>query len=157
MKSKVMKNNGSDERYTPVDALDIVRPFIPKWVNKIWEPTATTKNITNYFSDYDIVGTTSNFLTTDIDCDIIITNPPYSIKDKFLERAYDIGKPFMFLLPITALEGKKRNELFSKNGIQLILPNYRFNFIEGSGGAWFQTSWFCWKCELEKDLNFVQK
>lgn len=38
--------------------------------------------------------------------DLIITNPPYSFKDQFLKRAFELDKPFMMLLPITTLEGK---------------------------------------------------
>jgi len=88
--------------------------------------------------------------------DIIITNPPYSIKDKFLKRAFELKKPFMFLLPITALEGKERGEMFKDNGIQLIIPNKRFNFKpEKKSGSWFQTSWFTHGLNLNNDLNFI--
>ena len=49
----------------------------------------------------------------------------------------------MFLLPLTALEGIERGEMFDKNVIQLLIPNKRFNFKpEKQSGAWFQTSWF---------------
>ena len=81
-----------------------------------------------------------------------------SLKLEFLENCYEIGKPFALLRPLTALEGKKRGELYKKYGIQLIIPNKRINFITPSGkgsGSWFATSWFCWKLNLPKDLNFV--
>jgi len=62
----------------------------------------------------------------------------------------------MFLLPLTALEGKERGKLFSTYGIQLIISNKRFNFKpEKNSSTWFQTSWFCYKCNLHKDLSFV--
>ena len=87
---------------------------------------------------------------------MIITNPPYSLKDKFLQRAFKLDKPFMFLLPITTLEGVKRGDLFNNNKIQLLIPNKRFNFIPNKkSGAWFQTSWFSYKLNLENDLNFI--
>ena len=88
--------------------------------------------------------------------DLIVTNPPFSIKNKFLQRAFDLQTPFMFLLPITTLEGVRRNKMFKENVIQLLIPNWRFNFIsEKSSGAWFQTSWFTYGLGLEKDLNFI--
>ena len=62
-------------------------------------------------------------------------------------------------MPLTALEGKKRGELYRKYGIQLIIPNKRINFETPSGkgsGAWFQVAWFCWKLNLPKDLMFVE-
>lgn len=49
------------------------------------------------------------------DYDIIITNPPYSLKNKFLERAFSLKKPFLFLLPITTLEGLNRGKMFREN------------------------------------------
>ena len=103
-----------------------------------------------------------DFLNIDMtlkDCDCIVTNPPYSKKEEFLKRCFEIGKPFALLLPLTALEGRKRGELYRKYGIELIIPNKRFNFETQSGkgsGAWFQTAWFCWKLNLPKELNFVE-
>jgi len=44
--------------------------------------------------------------------DCIITNPPYSIKDRFLTRCYELKKPFALLMPLTALEGKYRQQLY---------------------------------------------
>ena len=88
--------------------------------------------------------------------DLIITNPPYSLKDSFLERAFSLGKPFMMLLPITTLEGKKRSELFRENGVQVLIPNKRFNFIVAKKGSWFQTSWFTYGLGLERDLNYIK-
>jgi hypothetical protein len=61
----------------------------------------------------------------------------------------------MMLLPITTLEGKKRGELFRKNGIQVLIPNKRFNFIAAKKGSWFQTSWFTYLLNLPKDLAFI--
>jgi hypothetical protein len=88
---------------------------------------------------------------------MIITNPPYSIKDDFLERAFKLWKPFMFLLPLTSLEWKRRSQMYNDNWwIQVIIPNKRYNFMLEKKWAWFQTSWFCSKCNLKKDLNFIE-
>ena len=92
------------------------------------------------------------------EADIIITNPPYSNKDDFLERAYILGKPFAFLLPIESLGAKRRGLLYKEYGIQLIIPHERINFIVPSGkkSAWFPTAWFCWQLNLPRDLMFVE-
>lgn len=44
-------------------------------------------------------------MTTDYDCDWIISNPPYSNKDEIIERCIEIGKPTILLLPIESLGG----------------------------------------------------
>jgi hypothetical protein len=63
----------------------------------------------------------------------------------------------MFLLPLTTLEGVFRGKLFNEHHIQLLIPNKRFNFKpDKKSGAWFQTSWFCWGLNLDRDLNFIE-
>ncbi|MFO8133200.1 MAG: hypothetical protein R6U10_04620, partial [Thermoplasmatota archaeon] len=42
--------------------------------------------------------------------DCIVTNPPFSRKDEFLEQCYAYGKPFALLMPLTALEGMRRHK-----------------------------------------------
>lgn len=48
--------------------------------------------------------------------DIIVSNPPFSNKDKVLERLYSFEKPFAILLPLNSLQGKTRFKFF-KQGI----------------------------------------
>lgn len=40
--------------------------------------------------------------------DIIISNPPFSIKDDIIKRLYELNKPYAILLPIPSLQGQKR-------------------------------------------------
>lgn len=124
---------------------------------KIWECAAGQGNIVRYLraQGFDVDGTDieSGFDFLDAlcpipDCDVIVTNPPYSVKDEWLARCYDIGKPFALLLPITALGEQKRVKMFKKEGIQILLPKARPTFTTPSGkegGSWFYTAWFCWR------------
>lgn len=59
----------------------------------------------------------------------------------------------MLLLPLTALEGKERNKLYKRYGLELIILNKRINFIKAKKNIWFNTSWFCWNI-CSKQLNF---
>ena len=124
-----------DELYTPENAITPLLQYIPK--NKIiWECTDYgDSNITKVFKDngYKVItthlNTNFNFLTDkpDFKFDIIITNPPYSLKTEFLKKAYSLNKPFCFLLPITALEGMQRNILYRKFGLELLVFDKRIN------------------------------
>lgn len=185
MKSDYSTRGAFDEVYTPVEAVEMIMPYIPiverecfdtEWgmtfsiglvsmLPRIWEPTAIKESkIVSVLSNagYKVIGSHiengKNFFTYEPDeYDMIITNPPYSMKDDFLKRVFDLDKPFMFLLPLTALEGQKRSRMFSKHKIQLLIPDKRFNFQpDKKSGIWFQTSWFCYKCNLPNDLNFIQ-
>ena len=158
-KLKIQMGGHSDEFGTPKIAFDILKPYIPK--NKtIWESACGKGSLAKIISDegYKVISST-DFFNDNPEYDIIITNPPYSNKEGFLERCYSLGKPFALLMPLTALEGKRRGALYKKYGIQLLIPNKRINFITPSGkgsGSWFAVCWFCWKLNLPKDLNFVE-
>lgn len=158
-------NGPNDEYYTPVEAVQLILPFIPENVKTIWECTAIKKSrivevlrLEGYTVIPSHIDDGKDYLEYEPlePYDITITNPPYSLKQEFLERGFELKKPFMFLLPITTLEGVKRNRLFRKYGIQLIIPDRRFSFKPDGSGAWFQTSWFTYGLNLEKDLNFIQ-
>ena len=57
-------------------------------------------------TSYDIE---KNFLTETEQYDYIITNPPFSIANEFIEKAKKVArKKFAFLLPLSYLHGKKR-------------------------------------------------
>jgi hypothetical protein len=79
------------------------------------------------------------------------------LKDEFLARCYGLGIPFALLLPLTALEGIKRQSLYRKHGLELILLPRRVKFETPSGegaGSWFATAWFTNKLRIGKELTF---
>lgn len=160
MNNGLMSSTKNDERYTPEEAVKIILPYIPKGINTIWEPTAVPESqiVRILQNKYNVIAThlsnNEDFFETNMDCDMIITNPPYSKKDKFLERLFELDKPFMLLLPVTTLGSKARSAMFRNNPIQIIIPDRRFDF-SGLNNNWFHTAWFCFKCNLKKDLNFI--
>lgn len=92
--------------------------------------------------------------------DIIISNPPFTEKDRVLERLYELGKPFAILLPLNSLQGVSRYKYF-KQGIQLLSFDARIGFHspdsmeEYKKGASFATVYFC-RNILPKDLIVEQ-
>ena len=139
-----------DEIYTPVYAIIPLLQYIPKNIT-VWECCDYGKSeITRVLREHGCKvissGKEENFFEykPKEDFDMIITNPPYSLKDDFLQKCYEWNKPFCLLLPITALEGKKRGEMFRKYGIEVLVLDGRVQFMEKNGN-WFNTSWFCYK------------
>jgi hypothetical protein len=157
------KHGPNDEFYTSSIAVEMILPYIPSHVTRIWECTAITESkIVQVLRNegYTVIATHIDngfdFLRHEpADYDLIVTNPPFSIRDKFLQRAFELKKPFMFLLPITTLEGVGRGKMFRENRIQILIPDRRFSFTSRKHGAWFQTSWFTHGLGLGKDLNFI--
>ena len=149
-----------DELYTPKNA---VLPLV-KYINKslkIVLPFDSKKS--EYYKVFKELGYNITclhldngedfFLNMFDEYDIIISNPPFSIKDQILERLYLIDKPFIMLLPLTALSGIKRVSMFKKFGLDLIVFDKRINYIirgKQSKGNWFASAYFTYKVLKDK-------
>ena len=128
---------------TPKYATELLLPFIPRNVNCVWEPAAGNCRISKVIKNAGIDVLSSdiriltdsvtyyNFLTdtkrTDIhrDC-AIITNPPFSVKEQFIEKAFEYGVPFAFLINA---DYSQQAISWMERGCEKIVPNRRINFI----------------------------
>lgn len=118
----------SDECYTPENMLSPLFNFLDK-DKTYYEATSThSGSIVKALQQggYNVVGNEGKDF---FDCgpddiyDGVITNPPYSIKDKFIEHCYELEKPFALLLPVAAFQGNKRGKLFMDLGISALVYN----------------------------------
>lgn len=132
-----------------VALLDFLR--LPKWT-RIWEPACGQNHMVNVMKDlgYEVVATDiqigTDFLTADCrDCDWIITNPPFGISDKFIERCIKHGKPFALLLKSQYWHAKKRLDLYRKHPPTFILPlTWRPDFLFTEPGDHKPLMDVCW-------------
>ena len=163
-------NRDNIEAYTPKYAVDIILPYIPK-DKIIWAPFSKNEH---HFADYlrELGYTVHNthydletnqgddFLTytPDFDFDIILDNPPFRGKTKFVERAISYGKPFALFLPINALGDNGIPKLFTQNNLEmeLLIPDKRTEFEnQPNRGISFKTVYICNKI-LPKQIIFTK-
>lgn len=91
--------------------------------------------------------------------DIIISNPPFSLKDQVLKRLYELNKPFAILLPLPSLQGQARFPYLKD--CQVIIFDKRINFYKDSAktimekGVAFASIYVC-KDFLPRDLIFKE-
>ncbi len=162
---KAQKQGSRDDYQTPPVALTPLYKFLKSnWT--IWECASGEGNLVKELrkQGYKVISSDihsgKDFLTYEpkhYDC--IITNPPFSLKQKFLERAYCLGKPFAFLLPLTTLESEKRQRFFKQCGVEMILFDKRINFEAPSGdgdGSWFASAWFTNGFKIGRQLTFTK-
>lgn len=159
-----IQNEKNDELYTPKYAIKPLLKYLPKNI-RIWECTDFgSSNISKVLkeSGYEVITTHKkdfDFLSNipDFEFDMIVTNPPYSLKDEFIKKCYEYGKPFALLLPLTSLEGIERGKMYREKGIELLVFDRRCNFIYDNAkkSNWFNTSWFCYNV-LPKQLIFEE-
>ena len=64
-------------------------------------------------------------------CDYIISNPPFSLKQKVFQRLFEIGTPFAMLVGVVGLfESQARFEMFRDNDFELMYFNKRISFFK---------------------------
>lgn len=85
--------------------------------------------------------------------DIVIDNPPFSIKKKVIKRLIELEKPFILLLPVSTI----CYQYFPRDkNIQLIIPPKRINFkADGTSSCSFDTIYICYNINLNKDIIFL--
>ena len=150
MRTIITKNK--DIIYTPRWVVEKIIPIIPDGVETIWECAAGNGSISKVLSEYGY-----NVISTDIvdgqdflnyepskQYDFILTNPPWSLKTEFLARLYELGKPFLVLLPAFSLESMKRYNLFVKHGICMFMMWDRIKFLGTKRKCPFHVYWFGW-------------
>lgn len=168
-KPRALTASATNDYQTPPEALLPLYGYLPKdWV--IWECAEGDGNLTRALREHgykvvpgDIL-TGQDFLTTQPEhFDCIVTNPPFSIKQKFLTRVYELGKPFAFLLPLTTFETQARQRLFIRHGLEVVLFDKRINFsrpeadgyVKEKSTSWFATAWFTNGLKIGRQLTFV--
>jgi len=159
-----MKNIRQDDEYeTPLSAVKIIEPYL-KPSSTIWCPfDEEHSNFVKYFYDmgHEVVFSHINmgidFFTCKIpnDIDYIISNPPYSKKDKVYKRLYEIGIPFAMLVNLQGFcDSRNRALLFSSHEVQVMYVYPRIKYIKDgvqTKGNIFQSGYVC-KDILPKDL-----
>lgn len=157
------KNTERDKCQTPPYALDPLLPFLSKDV-RIWEPACGELHLYDALADkghrviatdlYD--GPEYDFFEYQPEqWDIQLTNPPFSLKYKWLERSYALGKPFALLVPVEILGSVTAQNMMKEHGFEIMLLDQRIDFKMpsagwGGSGAQFPTLWLTWKILPEK-------
>lgn len=142
----ISRNVESDECYTPENQVTPLLQYLDKSKTYYEATSGKSSAILDGFTraGYSMVGSgDKNFF----DCnsedihDGIVTNPPYSIKDKFIEHCYKLEKPFALLLPVASFQGGKRGRMFIEHGMSALIYNNRVDFT-GKGSPHFGVAWF---------------
>ena len=169
-------NRDNIEAYTPRYAVDILLPYLPK-DKVIWAPFSRDEH---HFADYlrglgytvhnphfdPETGEGDDFLTYEppFHFDLIVDNPPFKGKAKYVARAFQFGKPFALFLPFNCFGDNGIPKLFMEHDAepQMLIPDQRTEFEnQESKGISFKTVYICHKvlpkqlifCELKKPIK----
>lgn len=152
-----------DDYMTPKGAWSQIKQYIP--TNKIiWEPFYGDGTSGKYLRElgFDVIHENEDFFQNNKG-DIIITNPPFSLCSKVLERLKELDKPFIIILPVSKISTQYFKKYF-KDQIQIMIPCGRIHFKKLVNGTtpnnWrnacnFECFYYCYKMNLDKDILFL--
>jgi len=79
--------------------------------------------------------------------DVLISNPPFTNKRNYFERALSFNKPFALIMTNTWLNDAAPKQLFKEKELQLLLFDKRMHFINNrvvQKKTTFSSSYYCW-------------
>lgn len=143
----------TDDYSTPKEAYELLFKFIPR--DKInWDPFYFDGKL-NMPDDIKVIHEDKDFFEYQPNqYDHIISNPPYSIKEKIFERCERIGKPYALLVPMDTLERKYINEIMKTKDVSVIIPIQRYKYNDCKFTPPFKSVWICVGFGLSKQLIF---
>lgn len=146
---------------TPKFAYKSIKPYVPKNIS-ICDPFFNDGKCGEYmkevFDTNTIIHTDADAFDNIPDSDIIITNPPFSIKYKVLEYLVSLDRPFMCILPITSITTKLFRTVKNYDKFQFIFPSGRINYEKPDKtmkGSWFFSVWVCYKMNLDSQIVYA--
>lgn len=93
------------------------------------------------------------------DYDAIVSNPPFSKRQKILERLFDSGVPFAMIMNFNGLfDSKSRWKLFKDNRFELLVPLGRMHFFNENckgNSPNFQSIYVC-KGMSKNQIEFIE-
>lgn len=152
-----------DDNYsTSKDAYELLKAYIPRDIT-IYDPFYCDGKCKTYmeqvFPTCTIINEDKDAFTWFPECDMIITNPPFSMKDKVLKWLIEKNKPFCCILPVTYFVTKKFCDLPGYQDFQFIATNTRIKYeLKDSvkkPSPYYGSMWYCYGMKLPKNIQWV--
>ena len=144
---------------TPKYAWENIQHYIPK-DKVIWEAFYGDGKSGEYLTElgFNVIHNDNDFFESN-EGDIIVSNPPFSDKNKTMNRLKELDKPFIILLPQPAINTTSIRELF-KDELQIIIPRKRIQFIKNGNELQnkcnFDCFYYCYKMNLQRDIIWLE-
>jgi hypothetical protein len=151
---KVLYSKGlNDECFTPAYGVTPILKYIPKktivWCPFDTEGSEFVKQISQQnkvvFSHIEKGQDFFNYEPKQ--WDVIVSNPPFSNKRKYFERALSFNKPFALIMTNTWLNDAAPKQLFKHKDLQLLMFDKRMRFKNNdvvNHKITFSSSYYCW-------------
>ena len=152
-----------DDYMTPKYVWENIQPFIPK-DKIIWEPFFGDGTSGEHLRElgFEVIHKPIDFFQHNVG-DIVVSNPPFSQSKNVLSRLRELDKPFILILPFSKLNTSYIRENYKDDGLQIIIPRKRIQFIkmvngeitEQNNSCNFDCLYFCYRMNLPKDIIWL--
>lgn len=154
---QVKQSINGDEYYTQQSAVNMIIPYILGGGYKtIWCPFDKADSMfvmtfkdKGFDVNYGHIETGQDFFEyKEPQGDIVVSNPPFSKRDKIFERLYEWDIPFALIINFNSLfDSKKRADIFRKHRVEMLIPRGRMKFYHRDKGLLnspnFQSIYVC--------------
>lgn len=156
------KGKSNDDYESTEDIWKNIVPFVP-FDKIIYEPfycTGRSKDILNSIGYENVIHNDVDFFThyDKYEYDIIISNPPFSIKKKIFDKLREIDKQFIMIVPVSIITKQFFMDKYKDEDISILVPKKRMQFSKKgdiNGRSWFDCIFVSYKLGLEKQIIFL--
>lgn len=159
----INKFSKNDDYMTQESTWKQIEAFIPK-DKVIWEAFFGDGLSAQYLRSMgckEVIHHDIDFFEYDFG-EIVVSNPPFTLKKEILTRLKELNRPFILIMPLLVITSKYFRELFPSGEIQIIIPSKRIYFEKKVNGVReppsrpsFDSIYYCWKMGFEHDINYV--
>lgn len=160
-------NSKNDEYYTPAYAVQPIIKYLKRG-STVWCPFDAEQS---YFvrvlraEGFNVICTHldngQDFFDIEVECNYIISNPPYTLKVEVLERLFELGKPFAMLLGVVGLfDSVSKVQLFNDKQFEVLYLSPRVGYFKSYddptpiNGIPYQSGYVC-SGLLPKQIDFA--
>ena len=160
----------NDDYMTPRSAWEDIKKYIPK-EKTIWEAFYGDGQSGNHLKnmDFDVIHESVDFFENNLG-EIVVSNPPFTLIPKILQRLVELEKPFILIMPSSKINTQYFRKIFSKvatggDPVQIIIPKKRIQFLKMIDGQVdenqksscnFDCFYYCWKMNLPSDIVWLE-
>lgn len=149
----ICRKGATDEWNTPIHAVLPILEYVPKGAI-VWCPFDTQQsNFVRCISQrnkvvYSHICYGQDFFDYEpSEWDVMVSNPPFSLKHEVFKRALSFGKPFALLMNLQWLHDRAPHKIWGKKEWELLIPDRRIHFVDTNGRVHkktiFKSGYFC--------------
>ncbi len=161
LRNGIITFKNDDDYETTEEIWKMALPYMKKYIS-LYEPfycSGKSGEILKSFG-FNVIHQDEDFFTNYMrhDYDLIVSNPPFSIKKKVFDTLHKINKPFIMISPVSIITKLFFREKYEDEDITILIPLRRLQFSkkgEDLNRCWFDCIFVCYKLGLDKQIIFL--